>query len=556
MIVHESRNGDFRRPFGAAEVSADIYLAASCLSAASMELVLRRFEGEPEVLPMRREEDGRFSYAFTAPDVPCVLWYSFRTPWERTKEWQLTVYAPSHIPEWWKDGVVYQIFPDSFARGKGWDAREPAPRKGTHRFLVHDWGTPPFYPRDEEKRVSAWPFWGGTLRGIREKLPYLRKLGVTVLYLNPIFEAASNHRYDTADYTRIDPLLGKKKDFVRLCADAKALGIRVVLDGVFNHTGADSVYFDKFGNYGTGDAYRSWYRFGEQYPNGYDSWWNVPDLPSVEETEPSFREFICGKDGVVRRWLRLGASGWRLDVADELPDSFIREIRTAMREEDPESMLMGEVWEDPTCKVSYGELREYFLGSELDSVMHYPFRELILAFLRGEQAAESVCDRFWELKEHYPPEHLLSVMNLLGSHDRERVLTLLGGDKKALRQALFLLFAFPGVPCIYYGDEAGMTGGADPWNRATFPWGAEDEELQAYVRELAALYHAEPLLRSGGYEPLFFGEDVLGCRRFDEGREILALINRSEEDIECFGGVVPAKGTLLLREDRERTEAP
>ena len=541
MIVHESRDADFRRPFGAVEVSKEITLSALRPGAESMLLRLRTYDGHSRFLPMTETEGGRFTLTFPAPETPCVLWYSFLAAGETTREWQLTVYAPAPVPEWWKNGVAYQIFPDRFYRGSDWTPVEPSPRKGTHRFLLRDWDTPVFYPKAESGEVTSWPFWGGTLRGIREKLPYLESLGVTILYLNPIFEAASNHRYDTADYTRIDPLLGTEEDFSELCAAAMERGIRIVLDGVFNHTGADSVYFDKFGNYGTGGAYRHWFRFGKQYRHGYECWWDVPDLPNVEENDPSYREFICGENGILRRWLRLGASGWRLDVADELPDSFIRDIRTAMKTEKPDSLLLGEVWEDATCKESYGALREYFLGSELDATMHYPFREIALDFLLRRCGAAQAADRLWTLAEHYPRENLYGALNLIGSHDRERALTLLKGDKAAWKQMTFLQFALPGVPCVYYGDEAGMTGGRDPWNRGSFPWGREDPELTAFVRDMTRLYGETPELKDGDYEPLFFGEDVLGCRR--GGR--LALINRSGAAIRCFGVTVPARGWIL-----------
>ena len=549
MIFHDSRLETFRRPFGAAETSAPLYLAARCPEAGEMTLRLRAFTGPDRFLPMAREEGDLFSVSFSAPDTPCVLWYTFLAAGQETAPRQLTVYDPAPAPEWWKKGVVYQIFPDRFARETGWTPLEPAKRKGSHRFLIRDWDTPVFYPRNEKNDVTSWPFWGGTLRGIREKLPYLRSLGVTVLYLNPIFEAVSNHRYDTADYTRIDPLLGTEEDFRDLCADAEARGMRIVLDGVFNHTGADSVYFDACGNYGTGGAYRSWYRFGPQYTHGYECWWDFKDLPNVEENDPSYRQFICGEDGVVRRWLRLGASGWRLDVADELPDSFIRDVRTAMKAEKPDGMLMGEVWEDATNKVSYGELREYFLGHELDSTMHYPFRELTLDFLRGKIDAAEACERLWTIKENYPRENQYAVMNLIGSHDRERALTLLNDDRDLFRLAFFLQFALPGVPCVYYGDEAGMTGGADPYNRAPFPWGREDAEMTAYMRTLTAEYAAHPALTDGEYEPVSFGADVLGCRRDNGVERLLALVNRSGQPVECFGVTVSAKGRVLCREN-------
>ena len=545
MIVHESRNPAFRRPFGAVKAGERVYLAAEKENMTRAELILRRFTGEEERLPMTREGDGRFSVTLTMPAEPCVLWYSVSDGTEETCQWQITVYAPAPVLDWWKNAVVYQIFPDRFARERDWTPREPAERKGAHRFLLRDWAAPPFYPRDEENRVSAWPFWGGTLKGIEEKLPYLASLGVTVLYLCPIFEACSSHRYDTGDYFRIDPLLGTEEDFVSLCRSAGERGMHVVLDGVFNHTGADSRYFDKFGNYGTGDQYRRWFRFGEGYTHGYECWWDVPDLPDIEENEPSYREFLCGEQGVVRHWLRKGASGWRLDVADELPDSLIREIRSAMKTEKSDSLLLGEVWEDASCKVSYGELREYFLGRELDAAMHYPFRTATLSFLRGETDAREAAEALWSIREHYPPEHQLSALNLIGSHDRERALTALSGDRALLRLWLAMMFCFPGVPCIYYGDEAGMTGGADPYNRGSFPWDKKDE-LTDYIRELTVLYREHDALRNGDTAYDRLSPEALVCRRWNEREEITAVFNRGELPVEYRGETVPAKGWKMF----------
>ena len=232
-------------------------------------------------------------------------------------------------------------------------------------------------------------------------------------------------------------------------------------------------------------------------------------------------------------------------MADELPDSFIREIRAAVKAEKPDALLMGEVWEDATCKVSYGALREYFLGEELDATMHYPFREIVLDFLRGKTSAGEACEALWTLKEHYPPENLYAAMNLLGSHDRERTLTMLDGDKSAWKQATLLQFALPGVPCVYYGDEAGMTGGPDPWNRGPFPWGREDEELTKFLQKLSHFYRETPALRGGEYEPLFAGANVLGCRRTLGGATILALVNRGDHPVDCYGVTVPAHGWYL-----------
>ena len=544
MIDHESRNLLFRRPFGAAEVSTPVYLAADCTGAQEMRLRLHTFTGEDQLLPMEPLGYGRFAITITTPETPCVLWYSFLADGEETRQWQITVYKPAPVPEWWKNAVVYQIFPDRFAREADWQPREPEARKGAHRFLLRDWDTPVFYPRGEDNAVTSWPFWGGTLRGIQEKLPYLRSLGVTALYLNPIFEAKSNHRYDTADYTRIDPLLGTEEDFTALCAAAEGQGMHIILDGVFNHTGSDSIYFDAYGNYGTADQYRHWFRFGKQYRHGYECWWDVSDLPNVEENDPSYREFICGEDGIIRRWLRRGASGWRLDVADELPDSFIGDIRDAMKTEKPDSLLMGEVWEDATNKISYGQLREYFLGHGLDCTMHYPFREIVLDFLLGRCSAPQACDRLWTIVEHYPPENLYAAMNLIGSHDRERTLTMLHGDKQLLKQAFLLQFVLPGVPCIYYGDEAGMTGGPDPYNRGPFPWGREDQELTDFLRSLTEMYEQNPVLKNGVLFPSPLSDDVLSIRRINDEHTAVFVFNRADHDVEIkeLDFSIPAHG--------------
>ena len=554
MIVHESRNSAFRRPFGAAETGTEVYLAAEKAGAPDMTLRLHPFTGEDTLLPMTAEGGGRFSVTVTLPETPCVLWYSFFTGDDETCAWQITVYNKAAVPDWWKDGVVYQIFPDRFARERGWTPREPETRRGTHRFLVRDWDTPVFYPRAENGDVSSWPFWGGTLRGIEEKLPYLASLGVTVLYLNPIFEAASNHRYDTADYARIDPLLGKKKDFESLCAAARKRGIRIVLDGVFSHTGADSVYFDKFGNYGTAEKYRSWFRFGAQYRHGYECWWDVPDLPNVEENDPSFREFLCGEDGVVRRWLRRGASGWRLDVADELPDEFIARIRRVMMEEKAESFLLGEVWEDGSNKIAYSKRRKYLLGRETHGLMNYPFRVSAMDYLRGGDAA-AFKEAMETIRENYPRPAFYSCMNMLGTHDNPRILTLLGTFPKEaphtrterahyrmspeeyhrgcrlLQTGAIILYAFPGSPTIFYGDEAGMEGYEDPFNRGTFPWGHEDRMLQRRFALLGSLRNNRVSLQKGELRWLYAQGHGLAFARTLGDEITIAATNAGDEPV-------------------------
>ena len=478
---------------------------------------------------------------------------------------QLTVYVPRQTqPDWYKNGIVYQVFPDRFARGADWRERAEkalaAHREGPARVLVEDWDTPPAYKKSEDGDILEWDFYGGTLRGVREKLDYLADLGVTVIYLNPIFEAASNHRYDTADYLRIDPMLGDEEEFCALAREAAERGISIMLDGVFNHCGQDSRYFNRYGNYpepgawqGDESPYRDWFFFNED--GTYDGWWGNPDLPDVNEKSPEYRELICGQDGVVRKWLRAGARGWRLDVADELSDSFIEDIKAAMVAERPDGALVGEVWEDASNKMAYGKLRQYFEGTELDGTMNYPLRTALLAFVRNQIGAPEMAARLEQLRENYPRDAFFSCLNLLGSHDRERLFTMLGDapDPDTLSEeecaafrldeghaslamsrlwlTVLLQMTLPGVPCVYYGDERGMEGFRDPYNRAAFPWDGGRMDCATVFRNAIAVRKALPVLTTGDFEPFADGEDVFGFwRRGEDGECVCVLANASLHD--------------------------
>lgn len=544
-------------------------------------------EGET-LVPMSEERRGgcvRFTCELV-PSMPEILWYSFevrhadgnvsyycsrdgRTGGEGVlsdkpgSSFQVTVYRERATkPDWYKNGIVYQIFPDRYRRGSDWRELSAAAlsevRNGPERVLRQDWYATPVYLRDGEGQVLAWDFYGGTLSGIREKLDHLKEMGVTALYLNPIFEASSNHRYDTADYLRIDPMLGDEEAFKTLCSDAETRGISIILDGVFNHTGCDSRYFNKYGNYPEVGAYqsedspyRSWYKISDD-GKSYCSWWGVGDLPDVNEDEPTYIDFIYGKpNGVVRRWLQDGARGWRLDVADELPEDFIAGIKDAVLDTKPDGLLLGEVWEDASNKISYGQLRHYLLGNELDSAMNYPLRDALLPFLTGDLSASDVAERLESLHENYPSEAFYSTLNLLGSHDRPRLLTVLGdapgadtmseeerGEyrlnpgsrglaKGRLWLATLLQMTLPGVPCIYYGDDAGLEGYADPYNRAGYPWGREDQDTLAIYRNAIALRKEYPFFVDGDFETMSFGDDVFGFTRMGKKEGATVLVNRS-----------------------------
>ena len=454
----------------------------------------------------------------------------------------LTVYSTTYkTPEWFKGGVMYQIFPDRFCKqGTMPDI------KG--RIRREDWGGLPSYKPNENGKVLNNDFFGGNLQGIESKLDYLKELGVTVLYLNPIFEAASNHRYDTSNYLKIDRMLGTEEDFKNLVNAAKLKGIRIILDGVFNHTGDDSVYFNKYGNYPSVGAYQSknspyysWYSF-TQFPEKYESWWGIDVLPQVNEHSMSYQNFIFGKNGVLKTWLSYGIGGYRLDVADELPDFFLKKLRKSVKEEDNDAIIIGEVWEDASDKIAYSQRREYLQGKELDSVMNYPLKDAIIRYVTTGNVT-SLVQTVYTLIDHYPKQTLDCLMNILGTHDTARILTVLGGiycqnkeemAKKGaylsettkqtaiekLKMAAVLQYTLPGVPCVYYGDENAMEGHIDPFCRQCFDWEHLNEDLISFYKRLGRI--------RADYQNIFKDGEFSICNAKDE-----LLYYKREKDNEC-----------------------
>ncbi len=471
------------------------------------------------------------------------------------KDWQLTVTEKDFTtPDWIKGGIIYQIFPDRFYNSGTKKKNVP-----NDRVMRTDWGNEPEWRPTPDGKVLNNDFFGGDLKGIQEKLPYLKSLGVNCIYLNPIFESHSNHRYDTADYSKIDPVLGTEKDFKNLCKEAKKQGIHIILDGVFSHTGDDSVYFNKKCRYETLGAYNSpespyykWYKF-TNYPDKYQSWWGFETLPEVIEEGEEYRKFINGKGGIIEKWLKAGADGFRLDVADELPDIFIDELRDRLKVTKPDALLMGEVWEDATTKHSYGSRRRYLLGSQFDSVMNYPFANAILDFCRNGKA-ESFMETVMQIVENYPKQCLDVMMNHIGTHDTERAITKIAGESceyrdrnwqsshflddekyakgvKLLKCAAALQYTLPGVPSVYYGDEAGMQGYKDPFNRGCYPWGKENQELVTFYRTLGEIRRNNKVFFDGYFSPV---SGMLGCvayRRHNENGDIIIIVNRNEHSI-------------------------
>ncbi len=465
---------------------------------------------------------------------------------------QLLIYQEkSSSAKWMHGGIMYHIFVDRFNK-----SGKCKPKKNV--VMNNDWyGGIPQYADVPGGYVENNMFFGGDLYGIIEKLDYIKELGVTCLYLSPIFDAYSNHKYDTGDYMTVDSMFGGEKALEELIAEAKKRNIHIIFDGVFNHTGADSIYFNKFGNYDTVGAYQSknspyyeWYNFRD-YPNDYECWWDVKILPRVNSNCPSYQKYILGEGGVVEKWMKKGIDGFRLDVADELSDDFLRTLNTKVKSINPDGVVYGEVWEDASNKIAYGNRKKYFLGNELDSVMNYPLREAVIRYIKYGD-----CDAFYDtckmLYTHYPRHDANLLMNLLGTHDTERILTVLGGEnsdgytneqlstkkmskaerKRAislLKLAYAIIATAPGVPCIYYGDEAGMEGYHDPFNRLPYPWGREENELLEYYKKINRIRINEPVFKDGLFEIVECNSDILAFARYKDDGFVLTVINRSKE---------------------------
>ena len=569
--TYDSRDPRYKTPFGAAASGTQVRftLRPPRAEGYSYASLTARFESRHDEtiivkMPWQGHELGQdlFSVELDTTGYVGLVWYSFQLKKlngakQDLGPYQLTVYdGEEEVPAWFGEGVTYQIFPDRFRR-----SRIPDPEGMVGERWVHQsWEEFPEYRPDERGEVRNRDFFGGDFQGVIDKLDYLKELGVETLYFNPIFEAAENHRYGTADYSRVDPMLGANEDFSHLCAEAHRRGMRVMLDGVFNHTGYVSRYFNGDGFYPETGAsqsqdspYRSWFNF-TQWPGKYESWWGIYSLPAVNENDPSYQAFIFGgEDSVVRRWLRAGADGWRLDVADELPDSFVHGIHAAARAEKPDAVVIGEVWEDGSTKVAYGVRRKHILGGHCDGLMNYPLRSAILSYFQGG-GGEAFVESMEAIRENYPPFAFHSAMNSLGTHDTARILTLLGAGgeyrdqtkewraqfrlsprqrgrgRELLKAASLLLFCFPGSPTVYYGDEAGMEGFEDPFNRRTYPWGREDQTLLEWYRALGRLRSRHSALRRGSIRYVLGRGPLLAFLRETGDERLLCAFNAGNEE--------------------------
>ena len=477
--------------------------------------------------------------------------------------WQIScVPADFHTPVWARGATIYQIFPDRFRKSGDCDLTG----KLTPYTVHPSWNEEVDWRPTEDDLVLNNDFFGGNFRGITEKLDYIADLGVNLLYLNPISKSFSSHRYDTGDYKTPDPMLGTEADFAELCRQAHARGIRVILDGVYSHTGSNSPYFNREGQFDSLGAYNSqespyysWYTF-QHWPDRYTCWWNFDTLPTVNKLDPAFVNFIIAdEDSVVAHWMKLGADGFRLDVADELPDEFIRLLRRRIKAINPDALLLGEVWEDASAKIAYNRRRTYFTAGELDSVMNYPFRTAIIDYVRGHDGGAALKETVMSIVENYPPEVVQCNMNLLGTHDTPRILTALVDDFNGTREemskrhlsrnqfdiaydrllmAAFLQYTLPGSPSLYYGDEAGMEGGRDPFNRRPYPWGRENTEILDHFRQLGKLRREHPAFRLGDIRFFQAGDRHIGFTRSYAGKTYRVCCNRSADPWEVRAGAI------------------
>ena len=562
QIFHDSQNSDLRQPFGAVSIGTKVKIRLWTSKKCLAYINLINFYNNQIEIQMNEigwsDSVNNWIYEIEVDthDSIGLIYYYFRVNYygqdiiygnniealggigqvyfNEPVSYQITVYSKNNVPDWYKQGIIYQIFVDRFFNGQE-EGKVLNPKKNT--FIYGNWDDNPMYIKDMDGNIVRWDFYGGNLLGVKKKLEYIKSLGVSVIYFNPIFDSPSCHKYDTGDYEKIDPMFGDEEIFKDLCNEAEKIGIKIILDGVFSHTGSDSKYFNKFGNYNSLGAYQSlqspyyrWYRFND-YPDLYEAWWGFSNMPNIDELNPSYLDYIIRDDNsIVEKWIRLGASGWRLDVADELPDEFIKILKKKLKEVDKDSVLIGEVWEDASNKVSYSRKREYLFGNELDSVTNYPLRQIILDLVRNYIGNKSFIRRYLSLKENYPKEYFYSTMNMLGNHDTERVLTMLNNSVELLKEAVAIQMTLPGVPLIYYGDEAGLTGGKDPSNRKSYPWGKENDEILEFYKTITAIRVAEEALKIGEIKFLDFNNGVLGYERFIDKDRIIILVNTLEKE--------------------------
>lgn len=572
-VMHDSQSIVYRRPFGAVEEGQKVKLSIDIEKEIVVAIELLQFDGTKVNMGMEKEYlnsgNYRYSIEIDTEDALGVLGYYFilidgydRVYYGNNDEhlggigqiytynpvpYQITIYKKSNLPDWYKEGIIYQIFVDRFCNGND-DGSINNPKKNS--FIYGRWDDTPVYIKDYQGRTIRWDFYGGNIRGIIKKLDYIKSLGVNIINLSPIFKSSSCHKYDAGDYDIIDEMFGTEEDFKELCEKAKSKDIKIILDGVFSYTSSDSRYFNKAGNYDEIGAYQSpnskyhnWYKFN-RYPYGYECWWGIEGRPNINVMHNSYIDFLVNRDdSIIKKWIDLGASGWRLNVTDELPDEFIEIIRDRLDTLDKETVLIGDVWDDASNKISYSKKRRYLYGKEIQSVTNYPLRESLINFTRGYIKSDKLKKKVMSLYENYPREVFLGNINLIGTSDTERILTVLDGNMRCLKIIVALQFTIPGVPLIYYGDETGVTGGKDPDNRKSYPWENEDVDLIGFYKRIAQIRNGQDALKKGDFNIFDIEEDIFAFERVYENERIVVVVNISNAQKVVRG--ITLEGTYL-----------
>jgi glycosidase len=594
-LGHNSRDDLYRVPWGAVTTGTPVTLRFRTFHNDVTEVTVRVWStaaGAQTLVPMElvaTTDDEPYGYDWWQATLPAqdeltILYYRFivrdgsdedsyedddlfdggwGAPYEDSPDhsFQIDVYDPAfETPDWMKNAVVYQLFPDRFYNGDGKNDAGPAdPAVYDNPVLPKAWDDlPEGYCRAYEgvacdEGPLGRDFFGGDLQGVKDKLDYLAELGVTAIYFNPIFQAPSNHLYDTTDYFRIDPYFGSKGTFQSMLNQAAKRGIHIILDGVFNHTSSDSLYFDRYSRYPKDGAYETtdsryydWYTFFE-WPDDYNSWWGFDSLPVLTEIQ-DVRDFIYGRDrSVARWWVGEGAAGWRLDVAPDKSHEWWQEFRPQVKAVNTDAIIIGEIWDDAS---------PWVLGHELDTTMNYRFRRALLGFLNGDTNDPNQGfvrglnpDQFnsvlQSIKEDYPPPAYETAMNLVGTHDTQRILWALtpgarnrdgkefdvdnlAEGKAKLALLAIMQMTMPGAPTIYYGDEVGLTGDTDPDDRRPFPWDDIDTDLLDHYQALIGLRNDHSFLRTGSFDRLYTHNDdgTYAYGRKDTSGAAMVAVNR------------------------------
>ena len=583
-ILYDSKQPQYKTPFGTVtpeDVCTINIQIPSTVAATGVECIVTHENGDHAfnvalTYKMKKGPYETYQGRFTIEEPGLYFYYFFihkrdggfrlfkegnNTNMESGDMWQLTCTPTDFtVPDWARGGLIYQVFPDRFHK-----VGKPDLTGKLEPYVIHEnWYEEVHWQPTPEGVVLNNDFYGGNFKGITEKMDYIAEMGTTILYLNPISKSFSSHRYDTGDYKVPDPMLGTMEDFKAMVDAAHAHGIKVILDGVYSHTGSDSLYFNKNNTFDGVGAYQSkespyynWYTF-YNWPNRYNAWWSFDTLPTVNKMHPDFIKFIItDEDSVVAHWLKTGIDGFRLDVADELPDEFLKLLYDRVKEINPDALVLGEVWEDASNKKAYDQRRKYFTNAELDSVMNYPFRTAIINFIRGWDGGAALKETVMSIMENYPPQVAACNMNLLGTHDTARILTALVDDfdgtreEKAKRRlsrnlfdiarerlfaATFLQYMLPGSPSLYYGDEACMEGYKDPFNRRPYPWGREDWEFLDHFKRLGKLRKKYDVLRHGDIQFFAAGDKHAGFSRTYNGKTLKVYVNRNADIWEIPSG--------------------